>query len=190
MEWVFIVLCLDHILDTYLWIYLKNASYILTGPSWLWSYDSWIYNYLYNQRLSPLMLLVRTPFMVGVLDTTLCDKVRQWLAVGLWFSPDTPVSSTNKSDCHDIAAVLLKMALNNIINQQTYILTNFSYPNLIKFDMFYAFYKCSLVRRHHYPNTIFYIIYVTPFLIGRCQINIFRYHLHDWCRQKVCALEA
>ena len=27
-------------------------------------------------------------------DTTLCDKVCQWLATGRWFSPSTPVSST------------------------------------------------------------------------------------------------
>jgi hypothetical protein len=39
-----------------------------------------------NQCLSPLMLWVR-----GVLDTTLslCDKVCQWLATGLWFSSGT-----------------------------------------------------------------------------------------------------
>ena len=30
----------------------------------------------------------------GALDTTLCDKVCQWLAAGQWFSPSTPVSST------------------------------------------------------------------------------------------------
>ena len=36
----------------------------------------------------------------GVLDTTLCYKVCQWLAAGLWFSLDTPVSPTNKTDCH------------------------------------------------------------------------------------------
>jgi len=28
-----------------------------------WSYGSWIYNYLCNQCLSPIMLRVRTPFM-------------------------------------------------------------------------------------------------------------------------------
>jgi len=33
----------------------------------------------------------------GVLDTTLCDKVCQWLAVGRWFSLGTPVTSTNKT---------------------------------------------------------------------------------------------
>jgi hypothetical protein len=31
----------------------------------------------------------------GVLDTTLCNKICQWLATGRWFSPNTPVSSTN-----------------------------------------------------------------------------------------------
>jgi len=38
----------------------------------------------------------------GALNTTLCDKVCQWLAAGRWFSQGTPVSSTNKTDCHDI----------------------------------------------------------------------------------------
>jgi hypothetical protein len=33
----------------------------------------------------------------GVLDTTLCDKVCHWLVTGRWFSPGTPVSSTNKN---------------------------------------------------------------------------------------------
>jgi len=30
------------------------------------------------------------------------------------FSPGTPVSSTNKTDCHDITEILLKVALNTI----------------------------------------------------------------------------
>ena len=29
---------------------------------------------------------------------------------GLWFSPGTPVSSTNKTDLHDITEILLKVA--------------------------------------------------------------------------------
>jgi len=33
------------------------------GPSWSWSYSSWIYNYLCNHCLSPLKLWIRTPFM-------------------------------------------------------------------------------------------------------------------------------
>jgi len=38
---------------------------------------------------------------MGVLDTTLCGKVCQWLAADRWLSPGTPVSSTNKTDHHD-----------------------------------------------------------------------------------------
>ena len=33
---------------------------------------------------------------------------------GRWFSPGTPVSSTNKTDYHDITEILLKVALNTI----------------------------------------------------------------------------
>ena len=43
----------------------------------------------------------------GVLDSTLCDKVCQWLATGRWFSPGPPVSE-----------ILLKVTLYTI-NKQT-----------------------------------------------------------------------
>jgi hypothetical protein len=39
------------------------------------------------------------------------DKVYQLLANGRWFSPDTPSSSTTKTGSHDIAEILLKVAL-------------------------------------------------------------------------------
>ena len=42
------------------------------GPSWPWSYDSWIYNYLCNQCLLPLMLWVW--ISIRAMWTTLCDK--------------------------------------------------------------------------------------------------------------------
>ena len=59
---------------------------------------------------------VRMPLRLCVLDTTLCDKVYQWLPTGRWFSPGTPVSSINKTDRHDITAILLKVALYNTIH--------------------------------------------------------------------------
>ena len=31
-----------------------------------------------------------------------------------WFSLDTPVFSTNKTDCHDITEIVLRVALNTI----------------------------------------------------------------------------
>jgi hypothetical protein len=45
-------------------------------------------------------------------------EVGQCFATGLWFSLGIPVSSTNKTDHHDITETLLKVALNTItINQ-------------------------------------------------------------------------
>ena len=51
-----------------------------------------------------------------VLYRTLCDKVCRWLAVCRWFSP---VSSTNKTGRHDIAEILLKVALSTTITNPT-----------------------------------------------------------------------
>jgi hypothetical protein len=70
----------------------------ISNRTWPWSYGSWIYNYLCNQYISPLMLWVRIPLRRAVLDTTLYDKICQWLVAGRWLSP---VSSTNKTDSHD-----------------------------------------------------------------------------------------
>ena len=39
------------------------------------------------------------------------DKVYQLRAHGRWFSPGTPASSTTKTGIHDIAKILLKVAL-------------------------------------------------------------------------------
>jgi hypothetical protein len=39
------------------------------------------------------------------------DKVYWLLAHGRWFSPGTPASSTTKTGHHDIAEILLKVAL-------------------------------------------------------------------------------
>jgi hypothetical protein len=70
---------------------------------------------LCNQCLSPLTLWVRIPLRRGVIDKILCDKVCQCLMAGWWFSTGTPVSSTNKTDRHNITEILLKVAL-KIIN--------------------------------------------------------------------------
>ena len=51
--------------------------------------------------------------------TAVTDKVYKLLAQGRWFSPGTPASSTTYTSRHDIAKILLKVALNTInqINQ-------------------------------------------------------------------------
>jgi hypothetical protein len=42
------------------------------------------------------------------------DKVYQLLAHSRWFSPGIPASSTTKTGRHDIAEILLKVALSTI----------------------------------------------------------------------------
>jgi hypothetical protein len=49
---------------------------------------------------------------VAVLNYLKIGKVCQSLAADRWLSPGTPVSSTNKTDRHDITEILLKVALN------------------------------------------------------------------------------
>ena len=70
----------------------------------------------------------------GVLDTMLCDNVCQWLATGPWFSQSTLVSSTNKTDCHDITEILLKVALNTI-NQPSLLKLNIEWL-IVSWDIF------------------------------------------------------
>ena len=114
--------------------YLQTMTELYSGSILLWSYGSWIYNYLCNQCISSLKLWVWILIRRGVLDTTLCDKVCQWLAAGRWFSLGTLVSSTNKTDCHDITEILLKVVLNTIpptSNPREYLFTHVPLGSLI-----------------------------------------------------------
>ena len=71
------------------------------GSSWLWPYGSWIYNYICNRYLSPLKLYDESSSWRGVLDTTFCDKVCQWLV-----TLRSRFHLTNKTDDHDIIDIL------------------------------------------------------------------------------------
>ena len=106
--------CRGRVTPSITWTLLCHKYHCVKGTSWSWLDGSWIYNYLCNQCLSPLKLWVRIPLRRGVLDTTLYDKVCQWLTAGRWFSPGTPISPTNKTDHRDIPQLLLKVALNTI----------------------------------------------------------------------------
>jgi hypothetical protein len=53
------------------------------------------------------------------------DKVYQFLAHGLWFSPGTPASFTTKTGRHDIAEILLKVALNTSNQNQTIFVSSY-----------------------------------------------------------------
>ena len=84
--WVFVILC-----------FIIIFFFLRFNPSVIFIYygeHNALYTYWYN---------------------IICDKVCQCLAAGRWFSLGTPVSATNKTDRHDIAEILLRVAL-NIIN--------------------------------------------------------------------------
>ena len=66
-----------------------------------------------NQVKLKTMILIFVNYKKGALDSQpQVIKVYQLLAHGRWFSPGTPASSTTKTGCHDIAEILLKVALN------------------------------------------------------------------------------
>ena len=143
------------------------------GPSWSWSYGSWIYNYMYlcNHCLSPLTLWGRTPLRRSVLDTTfttLCDKGCQWLLASRWFSPGTPVSSTNKTDRHDITEILLKVTLNTIKKKNTFDFVN-------KGDWFHLNSRC---RQSCIQCTTIICCWKVPFVPAMHLINQIR---HSTC---------
>jgi len=89
------------------WVFVFHIP-LRKGPSWPISCCSWIYNYLCNQCRLSLKLWVRIPLMVRCtryndLIKLLVSDLRQ---IGGFFS----VSSTNKTDRHDMAEIVLKVA--------------------------------------------------------------------------------
>jgi hypothetical protein len=69
--------------------------------------------------------------------TTASDKFYQLLAHDRWFSPGSPASSTTKTGRHDIAQILLKLALkhqkSNQITQQH--INNFNKIPIFQFSL-------------------------------------------------------
>ena len=86
----------------------------------------------------------------GVLNTTLCNKVCQWLAVDRWFSP---VSSTNKTNHRDITITLhtLHICMYFFINH----LDLLRFWALFFFFSFFFSIVFLIVFNMHYTNTIF-----------------------------------
>jgi hypothetical protein len=74
---------------------------------------SFLFIFLYFKLRCEVIREFETRIWQGVLYTILCNKVCRWLATGPWFSP---VSSTNRTDSHDITEILLKVASNTLSN--------------------------------------------------------------------------
>jgi len=130
---------------------------------------SWICNYLCNQCLSPLKVWVQI-LLMAVYSIYLCDKVCQWLATCRWVSPGTPVSSTNKTDRHDITEILLKVMLNNITLYLTFVyISCISFNMLQYYTLRFYFPYLSLLAQ---PVNIFVYGPVNILVYGPGTINI------------------
>jgi hypothetical protein len=77
------------------------------------------------------------------------DKVYQLLAHGRWFSPGTPASSNTKTGHHDIAEILLKVALNTIKSNQSFHVFR-KIPSTSRF-------KCRRIFEYQIFNEIFQV---------------------------------
>ena len=64
------------------------------------------------------LLPIRRGFAPGFVNY---KKVHSTRAHGRWFFPDSPVSSTTKTGRHDIAEILLKVAINTINQNRAYL---------------------------------------------------------------------
>ena len=74
-----------------------------------------IYNMLLSiSKYSNIIKLLSISSWRGLIETTACDKVCQWLEVCRWFSSGTLVSSTNRNDPCDITEIWFKVASNTI----------------------------------------------------------------------------
>ena len=101
---------------------IKKHLFTVERPGWLNELGSYLTT---HTSLSP----IRRGFAPGFVNykkgctrlAAASDQVYQLLANGQWFSPGNPSSSTTKTGRHDIAEILLKVALNTI-NQ--YLLLN------------------------------------------------------------------
>ena len=59
----------------YVFCIYKLFLYLVLGPSWLWSYGSWIYNHLCNQYLISKVVSSNPVHGKDVLNTTLCESL-------------------------------------------------------------------------------------------------------------------
>ena len=105
--------------------------YVIIGPSWSSSYGSWIYNYLCNPYLSLLNCEFEPCLWRSVLDTTLCDKVCQWLAT----CHSSVVFSWYSSFLYQYSWNIVESGVNTI-NQPTIYLITYVFHSIITENVF------------------------------------------------------
>jgi hypothetical protein len=133
------------------WIVAAGYSPLPTFPrlysdsqkTWSWSYGCSIYNYLCNQCLSPLKVWGRIPLRRGLLNTTLCDKVCQWLTAGQWFSPISYEFSSKLKLWHNIN---ISCDTESIAQKKTNNVKNGKLIKYIQAQWLYFFFKSQYIH--------------------------------------------
>ena len=93
--------------------------------------------------------------------TTASDKVYQLLAHGRWFYLGTPASSTTKTGRHDIAEILLNVALNTINQIKSYEGINGSHTNNLSSVKHETLITPSNYLHIFFHTYFIYLLYVT-----------------------------
>ena len=137
--------------------------------------------YLCNQCPLPLTLWVQILLRWGVLDTALCDIICQWLVVDQWFSLGTPLSSTNKTDSHDITELVLKVALNTVIGISFQDIC--TYTKDVKSMRIIIFFKLLVLSVIHFLWNFICFICLTPLTDIKLEAFYFTGCLYMYQRQ-------
>jgi hypothetical protein len=107
------------------------------------------------------------------------------LACGRWFSPGTPASSTTKTGRHDIAEILLKVALNNK-NQIHQIKSSILAIPYWRHHKLYLYIMYKRILRYNYRNNWEgRRVWVGIQLIVDVKSNA----LHNWCGNQAVYLK-
>ena len=139
-----------------------------------------------DNHTPPLKLWVRIPHMGRCTRYNICDQVYQWLAVGRWFSPGTLVSSTSKTDRHDITEILLKVALNiippTIIHKSIYITQIYFIPPLfgVPFHRRHSSFLLVEILLKSIEAIIFWLRLIRPFLLDHWHLYLYPRSEAQW----------
>jgi hypothetical protein len=142
------------------------------GPSWPWSYGSGFTTTCAIGAYYHWSCEFELRSWWGVLDTTLCDKVYQWHATGRWFSPGTPVSSTNESDRHDITFFAYQFKCLPFIRSLTY-------------DI-YSVSILLIVSHHRNISFVDHCLFFGSFSFGRCMGPSWSWSYGSWIYSYLC----
>ena len=127
-----------------------------------------IYTANSNKSIKQILLHVHTAKVLMYIYTTVIMKPNL-----NYFSPGIPVSSTNKTDCHDIAEILLKVSINTINHKSSKTLSdtydtieNVQRENYMTTNCWYDMNIQEQTRQHNIDLEILHDVITLPKKLG------------------------